>query len=108
VRQLLSTTKTYFHPSNQDRWTGYLGAFLSELGTYFAKRAGKEIRAELPVAKENKIDFEDTRCAGAAFFRHPSRLQTPLILACAVFLLARCHLQFQRACTRRCDGRAVQ
>lgn len=93
MRQLLSTTKTYFHPSNQDRWTGYLGALLSELGTYFAKRAGKEIRAELPVAKENRIDFEDTRCAGAASFRRH------LALAVAIHWLLILALRCVPACS---------
>ncbi|MCJ1297060.1 hypothetical protein MMC34_008629, partial [Xylographa carneopallida] len=54
LAQFMHTVATYFHPSNQGKWTNSLASLLSQLGVQYAKRRGKELHGH---AKYNKAHY---------------------------------------------------
>ena len=43
LAQFMHTVATYFHPSNQGKWSNPLASLLSQLGVAYAKRRGREV-----------------------------------------------------------------
>ena len=54
LAQFMHTVATYFHPSNQGKWTTPLASLLSQLGVQYAKRRGRELHGQ---AKYDKAHY---------------------------------------------------
>jgi len=59
LSQFMHVVSTYYHPSNQGKWSAPLAAFLGELGVQYAKRKGFESRKEAKYSEDLYLDPND-------------------------------------------------
>ena len=56
LAQFLHTVQTYYHPSNNGKWSNALAALLGQLGKQYAKRRGREANGTATYGKESFLD----------------------------------------------------
>ena len=56
LAQFMHTVQTYYHPSNQGKWSNALAALLGQLGKQYAKRRGREATGKATYGRESFLD----------------------------------------------------